>query len=90
MFRLLALIPQNLQSDPLHTFKDYITSTQNTYEDIFMKCKKFNWPPEAINSAQLHVFDEGPYLKMIFKKILNIPYQVFIIMHITIINFIYN
>lgn len=73
------MIPQNLQSDPLHTFKDYITCTKNTYEDIFIKCKKFNWPSEAIDSFHVCDFYEGPFLEMIFKKISKIPNQVVII-----------
>lgn len=76
MFRLLALIPQNLQSDPLHTFKDHITNTKNTYEDMFIKCKKFDWPSEAIDSVRLNEFNEGPFLRMIFQKISVIPNQV--------------
>ncbi|XP_025407859.1 protein FAM160B1-like isoform X2 [Sipha flava] len=73
--RLLALIPQNLQSDPLHTFKNLLTNTKNTYEDIFIKCKKFNWPSEALDTVQLNDFNEGPFLRMIFQKINNIPNQ---------------
>lgn len=60
----------------MHTFKDYITSTKIIYEDIFVKCKKFNWPSEALDSNQLYDFDEGPFLNMIFRKISNIPKQV--------------
>lgn len=70
------MIPQNLQSDPLHTFKDHITCTKNTYEDTFIKCKKFNWPSEALESVPLTHFEEGPFLRMIFEKIYNIPNQV--------------
>lgn len=81
MYRLLALIPKNLQSDPLHTFKDHITSTKIIYEDILVKCKKFNWPSEALDSIQLYDFDEGPFLNMIFRKISNIPKQVVIEKH---------
>lgn len=77
-YRLLALIPQNLQSDPLHTFKDHITCTKVIYDDIFNKCKQFNWPSEALDSAQLNKFDEGPFLRMIFKKISEIANQVII------------
>jgi hypothetical protein len=73
------LIPQNLQSDPLHTFKNLLTNTKNTYEDIFIKCKKFNWPSEALDTVQLNDFNEGPFLRMIFQKINNIPNQVVII-----------
>lgn len=73
---MLALIPQNFQSDPSHTFKDHITITKNTYEDTFIKCKKFNWPTEALDSIQQHNFDEGPFLRMIFQKFYNIPNQV--------------
>ncbi|VVC35326.1 Retinoic acid induced 16-like protein,Armadillo-like helical [Cinara cedri] len=74
--RLLALIPQNVQSDPSHSFKNYILSTKNNYEEIFTKFKKFNWPSEALDPVeQLENFDEGPFLRMIFKKISNIPNQ---------------
>ncbi|XP_060839803.1 FHF complex subunit HOOK interacting protein 2A-like isoform X1 [Rhopalosiphum padi] len=73
--RLLALIPQNLQSDQLHTFKDHITDVKNMYEDIFDKCTKFEWPTEALNSVKLNDFNEGPFLRMIFKKISDIPNQ---------------
>lgn len=66
------MIPPNLQSDPLHTFKDYITCTKVIYDDIFNKCKQFNWPSEALDSTQSNNFDEGPFLKMIFKKISDI------------------
>lgn len=76
IYRLLSLIPQNLQSDPLHSFKDYITTTKNSYEDIFIKCKQFNWPSEALDPVQLFDFDEGPFLRMMFEKINEIPYQV--------------
>lgn len=79
LYRFLALIPQNFQSDPLITFKDHITSTKNTYEDIFVKCKSFIWPSEAINSLKLYAFDEGPFLRMIFSKISFIPQQVTIL-----------
>jgi len=78
MYRLLALIPQNLQSDQLHTFKDHITDVKNMYEDIFDKCTKFEWPTEALNSVKLNDFNEGPFLRMIFKKISDIPNQVVI------------
>lgn len=73
---MLALIPQNLQSDPLHTFKDHLTDMKNFYEDIFIKCKKFDWPSEAIDSVRLSDFNEGPFLRMIFQKISDIPNQV--------------
>lgn len=73
--RLLALIPQNLQSDQLHTFKDHITDVKNMYKDVLDKCTKFDWPSEALNSVKLNDFDEGPFLRMIFKKISNIPNQ---------------
>lgn len=76
MQRLLSLVPQDLQSDPLHTFKDHVTCTKYAYEDIFIKCKKFNWPSEAIDSFKSNDFDEGPFLRMIFKKINLIPNQV--------------
>lgn len=72
------MVPQNLQSDPLQTFKDHITYTKINYEDIFIKCQKFNWPSEALNSVKLCDFDEGPFLRMIFRKISDIPNQVII------------
>ncbi|XP_025208897.1 protein FAM160B1-like [Melanaphis sacchari] len=73
--RFLALVPQNLQSDQSHTFKDHIPDVKNMYEDLFNKCIKFDWPTEALNSVELNDFDEGPFLRMIFKKISNIPNQ---------------
>lgn len=86
MFRLLVLVPQNVQSDPLHTFKDHITNTKDTYEDIFNKCKNFNWPTEALDSVQLYNFDEGPFLRMIFKKISNTQNQVVFINNLRFLN----
>lgn len=76
--RLLALIPQNLKSDQLHTFKDRIKDVKNIYEGITNKCSKFVWPTETLDSLILNDFDEGPFLKMIFKKFTNIPNQVVI------------
>lgn len=73
---MLALIPQNVQSDPLHTFKDNVKGTKSTYGNTFINCKKFNWPCEAMDSDQTYTFDEGPFLRMIFEKINNIPNQV--------------
>lgn len=72
------MVPQNLQSDPLKTFKDHVTYIKINYEDIFIKCKKFNWPTEALDSVQVFDFDEGPFLRMILKKISIIPNQVVI------------
>ncbi|KAL5244322.1 hypothetical protein ACI65C_011732 [Semiaphis heraclei] len=73
--RLLALIPQNLHSDQFHTFKDHVTDVKNNYENIFDKCIKFDWPTEALDSVKIYDFDEGPFLRMIFQKINNIPNQ---------------
>lgn len=76
---MLALVPQNFQSDPLHTFKDKIAYTKVSYDDIFIKCNKFDWPSEALDPVQLNNFDEGPFLRMIFKKISDTRNQVIII-----------
>lgn len=57
---------------------DHITDVKNMYEDIFDKCTKFEWPTEALNSVKLNDFNEGPFLRMIFKKISDIPNQVVI------------
>ncbi|XP_050421454.1 FHF complex subunit HOOK interacting protein 2A-like [Adelges cooleyi] len=73
--RLLTLYPQNLQSDSLHTFKNYIKVTNDKYENVFDVCKHFDWPTEAIEIDKTKEFYSGPFLEMIYSKIHSIPNQ---------------
>lgn len=86
----LSVIPMQIRSSPVTDatgYHQYITESQRQYSLIVATCSSFSWPSEATSDDNLSSdshpesdykqFYEGPFLRMIFKKIRDLPNQAY-------------
>lgn len=89
MFSFLNVLPPQLRSAPVteaSSYYQYVSESQRQYTIVLTACKSFTWPNEAISDDNLssdsqpeadsRQFYEGPFLKMIFARIRDLPNQV--------------
>lgn len=86
---LVSVVPPSLRSSPVESggYQQYISESQRQYSLVVAACSRFAWPAEAISDDNLssdsrpeadsRQFYEGPFLRMIFNRIRNLPNQVF-------------
>uniref|UniRef100_A0A1B6BXJ8 FHF complex subunit HOOK-interacting protein C-terminal domain-containing protein n=1 Tax=Clastoptera arizonana TaxID=38151 RepID=A0A1B6BXJ8_9HEMI len=86
----LNVLPPQLRSAPAtegNSYYQYISESQRQYSIVLTACKSFSWPNEAVSDdnhssdsqpeADSRQFYEGPFLKMIFERIRNLPNQAY-------------
>ncbi len=85
-FSFINIVPSQVR---IQEVEEKIEELQNEYEQILSRCGHFNWPKEATSDMENisndsnpevdlcnKAFYEGPFLRMIFTKISNMPHLV--------------
>ena len=72
----------NNEEEELTGYSQYIRDGDRLYRACLARCSSYGWPHEAtwpedsISETNKREFYEGPFLEMIFSRLLRLPYQV--------------
>ncbi|XP_054273575.1 FHF complex subunit HOOK interacting protein 2A-like [Macrosteles quadrilineatus] len=86
----LNIVPSCLRSAPSAEaggYHQYVSESQRQYSLVLAACSRFSWPVEAVSDdnlssdsrpeADTRQFYEGPFLRMIFNRIRDLPNQAY-------------
>lgn len=87
----LNVVPPQLRSAPpteSSGYHQYVSESAHQYSKVLQACKSFSWPIDAVSDENgssdskpeadgQKIFYEGPFLKMLFNRLRNLPNQAY-------------